>query len=305
MITVLTAWSFEPTVIIGLVLSAVLYWRGAKSLSLTVAGTRRAAVRRWQAACFGAGLVVIFVALESPIDAYNGRLFWAHMIQHLLLIMIAAPLLSLGDPAVPLLRGIPLAVRRRVLKAAAKQSWIRRLGSAIGWLGSPVPAFSIFIVDLYFWHLGIMFNLTLQNQVVHDVEHVCFIVTALLFWSQVIDQRPMHARLSYGRRAVYVVVTGFTTNLLALYFVFSTHPIYSMYARLLHRPNGLSVVADQQYAGVIMWIPGLMLFAVAFAACLFKALDEDDELAPTLTVNTQPYSLVTRAADAMPVRLTR
>ncbi|MGH2441764.1 MAG: cytochrome c oxidase assembly protein [Chloroflexota bacterium] len=291
MLNVLTDWSFEPLVLVPMGLALLLYWRGTTGTNLSLVG-RRPPVKPWQALCFYGGLLVVFVALESPIDAYDNRLFWAHMIQHVLLIMVAAPLISLGDPAVPMLRGIPLGIRRRSLKVIMRQRWIHKLGKIFSWLGSPRQVFVIFLVDLYAWHWNKLFNLTLQNQAVHDLEHVCFLVTGLLFWGQIIDQRPMHARLSYAQRAIYTVVTAFGSNLLAMYFVFTLRPVYAAYAAVAHRPGGLTAVADQQYAGAIMWVPALLLFGGACVVCVYKWLGEDEDSNPAVAVPAAPYSVL-------------
>lgn len=292
----LSTWSFEPPVLIGLAIAALLYWRGLRGLSLGVVG-RRPAMRPWQVLAFYAGLLTVVIALESPIDGYNGELFWAHMLQHLLLIMVAAPLLALGDPAVPLVRGIPLGIRRRALGAAARQAWVHRLGHVLSRLGRPAPVFVIFIVDLYLWHWNTLFTLTLQNQAVHDLEHICFIGSALLLWSQIIEVRSMRSPLTYGQRAIYSVLTAFSSNLLAMYFVFAPRPVYGAYAAVAHRPFGISAVADQQLAGAMMWVPVLFLFGGAFAVCVFKWLGEEEAAGATGLSPAGSYSVLLAPGD--------
>lgn len=273
--SVLSDWSFEPTVLIGFALAAVLYWRGMHRAPALMRNGRRV-MSLWKPVAFYGGLLVVFLALESPIDTLGATLFWAHMTQHVLLIMVGAPLIVLGDPLMPLLRGVPLAPRRRAIGFTVRQRWVHRLGAAFGWIASPVPAVTIFLLDLYIWHWNFLFNLTLRNQVVHDLEHLCFLGTAALFWTQVIDQRPMRSRLSYTRRAVYTLVAAGLGNILAMFFVFSLRPDYSQYARVTHRLFGISALADQQFAGAIMWVPVLFLFGGAFVICFFKALSEDE-----------------------------
>ncbi len=266
-------WSFEPLIIGALALAAVLYWLGEWT------SNRARARPLWRSLCFYSGLLFIFIALESPIDFLDGQLFWLHMVQHLLLIMVAAPLIILGDPAIPILRSSPLGPRRRFLRMVTTQSWSHRVGVAFSWIASPIPAAIIFLVDLYLWHWSYLFNLTLQNQTVHDLEHLCFLATALLFWSQVIEQRPMHMKMSYIQRAGYVVLVGAAGNLLAMYFVFATKPLYQQYARLSPRPFGMDAITDQQLAGALMWVPVLFVFLGAFSVLAYKWLREDEELA--------------------------
>jgi cytochrome c oxidase assembly factor CtaG len=268
------AWSFDPIVIAGLAVAAALYWRGRPSLSVVRAdGMRRARV--WNAVSFYAGLAVIFVALESPIDSLSATLFSFHMLQHLLLIMVAAPLLLLGDPGVTMLRGVPLSLRRRGLGYLSRQRWAHRLGSWLSRLLDPRAVFVIFIGDLYLWHWHVLFDLTLRNDGVHLFEHLCFLGTAIMFWSQVIDQRAIHPRLGYLHRALFTVLTAAAGNFLAMYLVFTPKPLYA-YARIAHRPFGMTALGDQQIAGALMWVPVLLLFGGAFAVCLFKALAEDE-----------------------------
>jgi putative membrane protein len=284
----LTRWSIDPSIVIGIAIAVVLYWRGRRPLTVVRDGRRQ--TRPWNAAAFYAGILVIVAALESPIDALSASLFSFHMVQHLLLIMVAAPLLLLGDPAMTMLRGFPLALRRSVLGFAARQPWVRRLASALSWLARPQIVFIVFLVDLYLWHWSRLFDLTLRNDAVHLLAHLCFLGTSLLFWSQVIGQRAIHARLPYVWRAVYILITAFASNLLAMYFVFTPKPLYAAYAQLASRPYGMSALGDQQLAGAIMWVPVLFLFGGAFAVCLYKALAEDERRTSPLSGDGATYS---------------
>lgn len=262
-------WSFEPLVIVPLVLAGCLYWLGGRT-------PRGAARDWWRADCFYLGLVTIFVALEGPVDWFDGQLFWVHMLQHLMLIMVAAPLLVLGDPVMPFIRSSPLRPRRKVLKVVSRQSALKRAGHLVSSVATPWPVAIVFTLDLYLWHWSWLFNLTLQNQVIHDVEHVCFLVTALVLWSQVIDQKPLRAQMGYLHRAAYIVIVGAAGNLLAMYFVFAQRPLYTQYASLHPRPFGMGALMDQQLAGALMWVPVLFVFATAFAICLYKWLGEQE-----------------------------
>jgi putative membrane protein len=291
---VLTLWSFDPPILIGIALAAILYGRGWRPLTLV---DHRRPVRGLNAAAFYAGLAVTFLALESPIDTLSAPLFTFHMIQHLLLIMVAAPLLILGDPGVTMLRGVPLAPRRRVLGSLARQPWAGAVAAIVGKVNTPSVVFAIFVGDLYFWHWSRMFNLTLQNDGVHITEHLCFLLTSMLFWGQLIDQRAIHLKLSYVQRALYAVAAGAAGNVLAMYFVFAPKPVYSAYAAVTHRPFGMTVLADQQIAGAIMWIPVLFLFGAAFAICLYKALQEDERQADEATRAGAPYWAALPGAD--------
>lgn len=294
---ILLRWSIDPSIVLGILLTIALYWRGT-ARSLRVVGPTSRQSRIPQALAFAAGLIVVILALESPIDYLSASLFSFHMIQHLLLIMVAAPLLLLGDPGVTIMRGTPLEVRRAVLRAGSRRRWVRQFVRGASKAGSPRGAFIIFAADLYLWHWSKLFNLTLQNGAVHLIEHLCFLLTALLWWSQVIDQRAVHARLSYAQRAVFTVLTAAVSNVLALYFVFAPLPLYSAYADLKSRAYGMTVLGDQQIAGAIMWVPVLFVFGGAFAVCLYKALAEDERNPGTSPIGGIPYTTVFSSTDA-------
>jgi cytochrome c oxidase assembly factor CtaG len=266
-------WTFEPLVVGALAFAAVLYWLGEWTSNKVKPRPL------WKSVCFYSGLLFIFIALESPIDYLDGQLFWLHMLQHLLLIMVAAPLIILGVPAIPILRSSPLGFRRHFLRMVTTQSWSHRVATVVSWIASPVPAAITFLAAFYLWHWSYLFNLTLQNQSVHDLEHLGFLATALLFWSQVIEQRPVRMKMSYVQRAGYVVLVGAAGNFLAMYFVFATKPLYQQYARLSPRPFGMGALTDQQLAGALMWVPVLFVFLTAFCVLAYKWLREDEELA--------------------------
>lgn len=294
---ILFRWSVDPSIVVGILLVAVLYGRGM-ARSLHVVGNRKQRSRAWQIMAFGCGLCVAAVALESPVDYLSNFLFTFHMTQHLLLIMVAAPLLLLGDPGVTVMRGVPLGLRRAVLHSVARRPSVRRLVGAATRLGSPRAAFIIFVGDLYLWHWSWLFDLTLRNEIVHLTEHICFLLTALLWWSQVVDQRVVHARLSYAQRAVFTVLTAAASNVLALYFVFAPHPVYVAYTDLASRPYGMTVLGDQQIAGAVMWVPVLFVFGGAFAMCLYKALAEDERTSGSSPLGGMPYTTVFASSDA-------
>jgi|SRR5579884_1245588 len=289
-----TDWTFEPLVIVPLIVAALIYARGLRNGLRIVGRSRAAQVPR--IAAFYTGLLVVFIALESPIDTLNDVSFAVHMGQHLLLIMIAAPLMILGDPAPVFVRGLPLSFRRRILGGLSRQSWAHRLGGALSWLGSPAPAFVLFIGDLYFWHWPYMYDLTLQNAVVHDIEHICFLATGLLFWAQIIEQPGLRSSLSYAQRVVFIIGASAFHSVLGIYLVYAHRLVYPAYAHVAHRPFGLSAMSDQALAGALMWIPVMYLLAIAFAVCFYKALGQDQQDSMPLAHPGMTYDLFPPAA---------
>jgi cytochrome c oxidase assembly factor CtaG len=218
-------------------------------------------------AAFAGGLVSLLVALDA-LDEYADSLFWAHMVQHVILTMVAPPLLLLGRPWPRSLRGLPLRARRR----------IARLLLACRPLGAPLPAFALFNGVLLAWHVPALYDLTLRSEPVHVLEHVLFLVTGLLFWAHLVpaSRRP---RLSDGQRAAYGVGAILAGWGLALVLALAPRPLYAHYAALLHRPGGLSALADQQLAAGIMWVPASIPLTVAVLVAAYRAFGPGQERA--------------------------
>lgn len=251
-------WSFDPPVwLVGAL--AILYWVGARR---TVTPARKRVAQRWRLGCFVASLLVLLIALASPIDGISDELFWVHMIQHTLLIMVAAPLFVLSAPWVRLWRFLPLAARRwlaRGLSRGERTAPLRALSRSVG---RPLPSFVIFSVVLLGWHLPGAFDATLKSSFVHATEHTLFFITAVLFWKQVIPSAPLHIRLDAPRRVVYLIGGMIVSWALAVVLALAPHPLYGYYAHLASRPGGISALADQQLAAGVMWVPGSVTFLI-------------------------------------------
>ena len=292
-----SAWSWSPAVTVGLALAVLVYWRGAHRVVHALDGKARVTARRLRALSFYAGIGVVCVALQSPVDTMSDQVFWSHMLQHLLLIMVAAPLLVLGGPLTPMLRGLPLGARRTVLGFAANRKWARSLGRFVLLAVRPGPVLVIFLVDLYIWHWNSLFVATLQHPVVHIFEHLCFLTTAMLFWGQLIEQRGVHLRLSLPKRILYLITAAGVSNVLSMYFVFSPHADYPYYAAVAHRPFGISAMADQQFAGALMWVPVLFIFGGAAVVCFVLWLREQDAMDSRPTLRSHPIVVVQAAGS--------
>lgn len=197
-----------------------------------------------------------------------------------------------------MMRGVPLSARRAVLGRGARQGWLQRLGAFVATVNRPTPAAAIFIADLYLWHWNYLWNLTLENDTIHALEHVCFLFTALLLWTQVIEQRALHPRLTNFQRAVYTVLVGSLGNFLAMYFVFASKPLYN-YALEIHRPFGMTALGDQQIAGAIMWVPVLLLFSGAFGVFMYRGLADDAQQIDAHPGAGPQYKLLPKRADSM------
>jgi putative membrane protein len=251
-------WSFNPPLVLVADL-AVFYWLGDRR---TVTPGRKRVAQRWRSACFYLALVVLLIALSSPLELLSAQLFWAHMVQHVLLLMVAAPLIVLSRPWIRLWRCLPLDARRwlgRGLSHGERTAPLRALSRT---LGSPGPSFVLFSGVLLAWHVPAMFDATLRSSVLHALEHTLFFTTAVMFWKQVIPSAPLHARLASSQRVLYLVGAMIVSWVLAVILALAPHPLYSAYAQQVTRPGGISAIADQQLAAGIMWVPGSISFLI-------------------------------------------
>jgi putative membrane protein len=251
-------WSFDPA--LGLIILVALLYRAGDTRKRAPARVR--AERRWQSLCFYCGLAVLAIALDSPLDALSQRLFWAHMVQHVLLLLVAPPLIVLARPWIRLWRALPLSWRRptaRALGTRRSTALLRRISRA---LGRPLPSFVLFCGVLVTWHVPVLFDATLHSEASHALEHSLFLGAALSFWKQVIHSPPLRARLSAAQRIAYVVGAMVISWGLAVVLALAPHPLYSHYAHEAARPGGLSALGDQQIAAGIMWVPGSITFLI-------------------------------------------
>ncbi len=270
----LTDWTIEPAIVVSLVLAAALYWLGVRY-------SRRAGLARrltwWRSACFAAGLLVIFFALDGPMDSAADMWLTAHMVQHELLVMIAAPLLLLGAPLWPMWRAVPLEARRVSLGWVIRVRWPRRVAHAVSQaLFGPIQAIVIFIVGFTIWHIPALYDAALTSDTAHAAEHVTFLAAALLFWAQVIPSRPIQPRLGYIGRTVFIAVAGLYSSVVGSAFMFSTAPYYPYYAALARPAGAPAALVDQHLAGTAMDIPGVLIFFVAITTLLWLWMREDE-----------------------------
>jgi putative membrane protein len=250
--------------------------------AVVLTGRPRSPQARRRALTFYAGLLTILIALQSPLDGLAQQLFWAHMIQHLLLLGVAAPLIVLGHPWMSLWRPFPLPFRRTVLRIVLRSPSLAPLRALCEALTRPPGAWLAFNVNLLLWHLPGPYDLTLRNLDVHALEHTTFLVFGILFWAQVIGAAPGSSALSYARRIVYVASAIVPNVALSMYLAFAQHPLYSPYAMLSHRPGGISALADQQIGAGIMWAAGDMPFAIALAVLVQRWLAENEAMTARL-----------------------
>jgi cytochrome c oxidase assembly factor CtaG len=219
------------------------------------------------------GVFVGLLALVSGIDVLAAQLFSVHMVQHMLLTVVAAPLVTLGAPIRPLLRGLPAAVRRRVVRPLARARSLRALVHA---LRHPLVAGALYVGGLYAWHLPSLYDAALADERIHVIEHAWFLITALLFWSVVIDPVPFRGTLGYAARLPYLLVAGAAQNtVLGGILSFSSRLLYPAYERGPER-FGLDPVTDQRIGGAIMWVVGDVIFLAAASLAFFLWLEQEE-----------------------------
>jgi putative membrane protein len=248
-----TGWIWPPSIFVPLLLTATLYALGAgKMLRRTT--NRRSLV--WPIFFFILGWISLVIALDSPLHELGEQLFWVHMTQHEILMLLSAPLLVLGRPLIAFLWALPQAWReaapRIVNFPMLKKSW--SLASA------PLSAWLVSALALWVWHVPWLFDRTLSSDWIHAAQHTTFLVTALIFWWPVMHRSPS---FGYGGALLYIFTTILHTSVLGALLTFSTRPWYAAYVTTAPAWN-LSALEDQQIGGLIMWIPaGTILLIVA------------------------------------------
>lgn len=267
-------WSAQPVVILGIGLAYLLYWRGARYSRRRGIGRHD---RAWCGVAFAAGLIAVFVALDSPVDYWADHDLWVHMAQHEILTLVAAPLLLLGAPMWRMWRGVPLAWRRISLRWLIKQRGLRRAWQRLSHVFTrPVTAWALFAGTFTIWHLPTLYDFALTHQLAHVSEHVMFLATALLFWAQVIPAHPLRLSLSYPKQMVYLGLAAIQSNVLGSVFMFSTGALYPYYAALPRSSSDLTVLQDQHFAAAAMDLPGTIIFFLGIIAILGLWLQEEE-----------------------------
>jgi putative membrane protein len=245
-----SAWPVSLGPVLGLALMAWLYARGYG------AWARRGRGLGWRAVAFAAGWLALALALVTPLDPLGHALFAAHMAQHLLLILVAAPLLVLSAPLGPLLLGLPGSA------GAALGAWWRRAGGlqrAWQWLSAPAVAWGLHTLALWVWHAPGLYQSALTSDWLHGLEHFAFLGTALLFWWAVLHPRRQSGWIAGPGGALYVFTMALQSGLLGALITFAEQTWYPAYAATT-AAWGLTPLEDQQLAGVVMWVPAGMVY---------------------------------------------
>lgn len=260
----LRSWPVDPWLVLTLGTSAFLYLRGW-------AYWRRRRPERFRVQhliAFLAGLATIGLALCSPLEPAASLLLSAHMVQHLALMMVAPPLLWLGSPYLPMLWGLPAPVRRHWVAPVLRVPLVPAAGTL---LTAPVVAGPLFVIGTWLWHWPAAYELALREPAWHKFEHAVFLATALLFWYPVVQPYPSRPRGSRWLIVPYLLLADVQNTVLAAIFCFSGRVLYPRYDQV-PRLARQSPLADQELAGLVMWIPGSVGYLVPAAVIAFGLL---------------------------------
>ena len=245
----LTQWNLEPSIIIGTALITGLYLYAIGPVRKRHYSNEQ--IQTGQTISFLSGVLIMFLALVSPLDELgDSYLFSAHMVQHLFLTIIGPPLLLLGTP-------------EWLVKPALRNKVIFNIAQVLTY---PAVAFVLYNVDFWLWHAPPLYNATLENQYIHILEHLTFIIFGLLYWWPIFSPSKELPRLSIGGQILYLFLSGMPSVLLGAGLTF-TPPLYAPYIAA-PRIWGISAATDQQLGGLIMWIP-VSIFYIVIMSVLF------------------------------------
>ena len=261
-----TGWSIHWSTVIGIAALAALYlWRAARA---PAPGTPNGL----QKLSFFSGLFVMFVSLNGPLhDLSDFYLFSAHMVQHLLLTLLLPPLLIGGTPGW-MLR--PL-IKPRAVRAVAQ------------FVTRPIMCYAIFNLVIIGWHLPVFYNAAMANHNIHIVEHLMFIASAVLLWWPFMSPMPELPRLAYPGQLLYCFLSTFPMSVVAIYITLADHVLYPAYAAA-PRIWQLTPMMDQRTGGLIMWVPGSIVFYVLMTVVFFKWVARDEDSRAAAQVNWVP-----------------
>ena len=251
---VLLSWSIPPAATFALALTTVIYLRGWLLL-------RRAGVPfvpSWRAGCFVLGMVSLWIALASPLDTFSSLLITAHMGQHMVLMMIAPPLILLGAPLIPLVRGLPMFAAREF--AGPLLNWRVAIGVGNA-LIHPAVALILMGLAMFAWHTPRLYELALTSGAWHELEHACFFFASLIFWWPVVQPWPSRPLRPRWMVVPYLLIGDLQNTVVSAILVFSDRVLYPSYAAM-PRLFGFPALADQVASGAIMWVMGSTVFLI-------------------------------------------
>lgn len=268
---VVHGWTLPPFLTIFSVLALIVYlrgWRRGHAL-------RPNKLPVWRAICFSSGVLAFWLAIASPISVFDDVLLTAHMVQHLILMSVAPPLILLGAPAVPLLRGLPRPLLQWIFGPLLRSKSVRKI---VHGLLHPVTGWLTLNLAFLGWHIPVAYELALRSEIWHEVEHGCFFFTAILFWWSVIQPWPSRPGQSRWKVIPYLLTADFVNTGLSAFFAFSGRVLYPSYAAA-PRVFSLTPINDQIAAGAFMWVFGSLIYLVPAVAIVFRLARRDESSA--------------------------
>lgn len=266
------------------VLAGAMYWLGGAhfraACRLGRIDAQRRKLERRRTFSFVSGLVILVLALQQPVDSLADEYFWAHMCQHVLLLVVVPPLVLLAAPWMRLWRAFPLGFRRPVARWVMRDSSAAPVRGLARLLGNPWVIWTVMAIDLIAWHIPAAYDLTLKSVAVHYTEHATFLIFGLLAWGQVIDSPPFHSRLDAPRRIVFATGQMVVGWALAMLLAFASNPWYPFYANLRQRNGGISELTDQHLAAGVMWVPASLPWSLLIFILLYRWLSDTEAGSP-------------------------
>jgi putative membrane protein len=255
----LTDWEIPPAITVFLILTGLVYasgWRKSHN-------TRPAELPFWRLMIFCLGLFSLFVAVASPLDTFGESLIFMHMAQHFVFMSVAPPLIVLGSPVVPLLRGLPSPIVRWVIRPLVRTPLTRRF---LRFSVRPIVAWLSMNLAYLGWHIPRAYEVALKSESCHNLEHLCFLATSIQFWWVVIAPWPYRRSvISAWVLVPYLLGADIVNTGLSAVLCFSGRLLYPSYGNIV-RPFGLDALKDQVAAGAFMWVFGSVVFLVAVTA---------------------------------------
>ena len=278
-----TNWTIHWSTVIGLAVLGGLYERGARHVQQRArsAGADVPTLGRGQRVAFYSALFIIFASLNGPLhDLSDYYLFSAHMVQHLLLSLAMPPLMLVGTPG-------------WLLRPLLEKRWIAGIARAVT---PPIRCFIIFNVVIALWHLPPLYNTAMEYHPVHIVQHLTFMAASVLMWWPFLSPLPELPRLAYPGQMLYCFLMVIPMSIIAIYIAMADHVLYPAYS-IAPRLWGITPLSDQQIGGLIMWVPGGLLFYVVMTVVFFKWAGRDTDTTEGAQVDWRPSARPARPAN--------
>ena len=265
----LSAWSLSGPQFIVVAFLAITYLIGMLRLQIR---------SNWQAipirkVIYGiAGYSILFFAVAGPPEAFSGEMFFSHMMQHILIAMVASVLLLAATPMSAYLWALPEGVRAGLGPALTEDGWLRKLNAA---LANPKFALPAFVFTLWGWHIPEAYSLAVRNDLVHLGMHISMFTTSVLFWWPIIGPPPVRSQLTDPQRIIYLILVVTPTAVLAAIITLSNTVIYTPYIDTPHHFS-LSPAEDQRIGGLLMWIPGNIVYLATLTTLFLRWFSRED-----------------------------